>query len=53
MVDAVKRIATQDGQVAVLVNNAGFGVLGAAEEIPVSQVRRQFDTNVFGRARLT
>jgi short-subunit dehydrogenase len=37
----------------VLVNNAGFELVGAAEEIPVSQVRRQFETNVFGLARLT
>ncbi len=53
MVAAVKRIATDDGQVDVLVNNAGFELVGAAEEIPVSEVRRQFDTNVFGLARLT
>jgi NAD(P)-dependent dehydrogenase (short-subunit alcohol dehydrogenase family) len=53
MVAAVKRIATEDGQVDVLVNNAGFELVGAAEEIPVSEVRRQFDTNVFGLARLT
>jgi NAD(P)-dependent dehydrogenase (short-subunit alcohol dehydrogenase family) len=53
MVAAVERIATRDGQVDVLVNNAGFELVGTVEEIPVSEVRREFDTNVFGLARLT
>jgi short-subunit dehydrogenase len=32
----------------VLVNNAGFGLLGAIEESSDADVRRMYDTNVFG-----
>jgi len=53
MVAAVEAIAASRGQVDVLVNCAGFELAGAVEEIPPAEVRRQFDTNVFGLARLT
>ena len=53
MVAAVEAVAASHGQVDVLVNNAGFELAGAVEEIPPAEVRRQFDTNVFGLARLT
>ena len=36
------------GQIDVLVNNAGFGVYGSLEEVPMENVRQQFETNVFG-----
>ena len=53
MVTAVEAIEASCGQVDVLVNCAGFEPAGAVEEIPAAEVRRQFDTNVFGLARLT
>jgi NAD(P)-dependent dehydrogenase (short-subunit alcohol dehydrogenase family) len=37
----------------VLVNNAGFGVLGPTSEITDSETRRQFETNVFGLLNVT
>src|SRR5690349_10754325 len=37
----------------VLVNNAGFGVLGPTAEISDSEMRRQYDTNVFGLMNVT
>jgi NAD(P)-dependent dehydrogenase (short-subunit alcohol dehydrogenase family) len=37
----------------VLVNNAGFGVLGPTAEISDSETRRQFETNVFGLLNVT
>ena len=40
------------GPVDVLVNNAGFGVEGAIETVPLDEVRRMFETNVFGAARM-
>jgi NAD(P)-dependent dehydrogenase (short-subunit alcohol dehydrogenase family) len=49
-VDAVERA---EGAVGVLVNNAGYGQEGAFEETPMAEVRRQFETNVFGLIRLT
>ncbi|MFG3523598.1 SDR family NAD(P)-dependent oxidoreductase [Nocardia nova] len=36
------------GRIDVVVNNAGYGVFGALEEIPASEVRAVFETNVFG-----
>ncbi len=36
------------GQIDVLVNNAGYGQMGALELIPSTAVQRQFQTNVFG-----
>jgi NAD(P)-dependent dehydrogenase (short-subunit alcohol dehydrogenase family) len=36
------------GRVDVLVNNAGYAGAGFVEEIPISEYRKQFDTNVFG-----
>ncbi|ERG90430.1 MAG: short-chain dehydrogenase [Haloquadratum walsbyi J07HQW1] len=46
------RIADESGSVSCLVNNAGFGQFGAIEDIPTSQVHRQFDVNVYGPHRL-
>jgi short-subunit dehydrogenase len=36
----------------VLVNNAGYSQSGAVEEVAMDQVRRQFETNVFGLLRM-
>jgi len=48
-VDAVvAEIETALGPVDVLVNNAGYGHEGILEESPLSEMRRQFDVNVFG-----
>jgi NAD(P)-dependent dehydrogenase (short-subunit alcohol dehydrogenase family) len=40
------------GPIDVLVNNAGFGVEGAIETVPLAEVRRMFETNFFGAARM-
>jgi NAD(P)-dependent dehydrogenase (short-subunit alcohol dehydrogenase family) len=53
MREAVATVEAAQGAVGVLVNNAGFGLQGAAEEADIDEVRRQFETNVFGLARLT
>jgi NAD(P)-dependent dehydrogenase (short-subunit alcohol dehydrogenase family) len=41
------------GRIDVLVNNAGFGLLGAVEESADKDVRRMYDTNVFGLLNVT
>ncbi|MBB5408438.1 NAD(P)-dependent dehydrogenase (short-subunit alcohol dehydrogenase family) [Paraburkholderia sp. HC6.4b] len=44
----VAEIETGVGPIDVLVNNAGYGHEGIMEESPLSDMRRQFDVNVFG-----
>ncbi|HEY9625611.1 MAG TPA: oxidoreductase [Crinalium sp.] len=50
---AVKRGIARFGRVDVLVNNAGFGMVGATEEFTDAEVRKQYDTNVFGLLNVT
>ena len=50
---AVAKVEEAHGAVGVLINNAGYGSEGPVEEVPMDEVRRQFDTNVFGLLRLT
>ena len=49
---AVEEVERREGAVGVLVNNAGYSQSGAVEEVPMEKVRRQFETNVFGLARM-
>ena len=50
---AVSRIIEHEGRIDVLINNAGFGLYGPVEEIPLEDARYQFDVNLFGLAHLT
>lgn len=53
IVAAFAEIEAQFGGVDVLVNNAGFGLYGAIEDVPLSEARYQFEVNLFGLGRLT
>ena len=52
IVPLVAEIEAQLGPIDVLVNNAGYGHEGILEESPLSDLRRQFDVNVFGPVAL-
>ncbi|RSM35738.1 oxidoreductase [Amycolatopsis balhimycina DSM 5908] len=49
----VQQVIEQSGRIDVLVNNAGLGAAGAAEESSLAQDQRLFDVNVFGLIRMT
>src|SRR5215470_7080238 len=53
MIEAVTAVEAAAGAVAVLVNNAGYGLYGPVEQLPMDEIRRQFETNFFGLVRLT
>lgn len=45
---AISHIHSLEGHIDLLVNNAGFGIGGAVEHTPLSDMKRQFDVNFFG-----
>jgi NAD(P)-dependent dehydrogenase (short-subunit alcohol dehydrogenase family) len=49
----VSTVLSRTGRIDVLVNNAGIGLLGGAEESSISQVQALFDVNLFGVMRVT
>jgi len=51
--EAVAQGLAHFGRIDVLINNAGYGMLAAVEEASDAEVKRQFDTNVFGLLNVT
>jgi NAD(P)-dependent dehydrogenase (short-subunit alcohol dehydrogenase family) len=52
MREAVAAVEAAEKAVGVLINNAGYSQSGAVEDVAMDEVRRQFETNVFGLARM-
>ena len=46
--DAVAKAIDHFGNLDIVVNNAGYGIVGAIEEVSDTEARKQYDTNVFG-----
>jgi NADP-dependent 3-hydroxy acid dehydrogenase YdfG len=53
MAAAVAEVERAAGAVGALINNAGYSQSGAVESVPLDEVRRQFETNVFGLIRMS
>ncbi|HEY5713824.1 MAG TPA: oxidoreductase [Candidatus Gracilibacteria bacterium] len=49
----VEEVVRKEGQIDVLINNAGFGLYGAVEDVPIDEARYQFEVNLFGLGRIT
>ena len=45
---AIQKILSKKQQIDVLVNNAGWGLFGSVEDVPIKDFRAQFETNFFG-----
>lgn len=45
---AITTVIEKEGRLDVLVNNAGAGITGPVEEIPMEEIKRNFETNFFG-----
>jgi NAD(P)-dependent dehydrogenase (short-subunit alcohol dehydrogenase family) len=46
-------VISESGRIDVLVNNAGYGLIGSIEDMSTEEVKAQFETNVFGVFRVT
>jgi len=44
----IKEVLKREGKIDVWFNNAGYGQMGAIEDVPTEALREQFETNVFG-----
>lgn len=53
MVTLVDDVVAEHGRIDVLVNNAGYSVFGAVEDVPVEVARRQLEVNVLGLSRMS
>ncbi len=51
--NAIKTIKSDAGRIDVLVNNAGYGLVGSIEDLSMSEIKAQYETNVFGLIRVT
>jgi NAD(P)-dependent dehydrogenase (short-subunit alcohol dehydrogenase family) len=51
--NAIQAISSEAGHIDVLVNNAGYGLNGALEDLAMDEIKTQYETNVFGLIRTT
>ena len=51
--EAIEKVANEQGKIDVLVNNAGYALVGPLEELSIQEFKEQFETNLFGVTRVT
>lgn len=50
---AIRNIQNKAGKIDILINNAGYGLVGAFEDTSIDEIKQQFETNFFGLIRTT
>jgi NAD(P)-dependent dehydrogenase (short-subunit alcohol dehydrogenase family) len=50
--NAVDHIISEAGRIDLLVNNAGYGLVGALEDLAMEEIKSQYETNLFGLIRI-
>jgi NAD(P)-dependent dehydrogenase (short-subunit alcohol dehydrogenase family) len=50
--NAIDHVTSEAGRIDVLVNNAGYGLVGALEELSMEEIKAQYETNLFGLVRV-
>src|SRR5918911_2379805 len=51
--NAVEEVLYKEGRINILVNNAGYGLNGALEDLSMDEIKAQYETNFFGLIRVT
>lgn len=51
--NAINHVTSEAGRIDVLVNNAGYALGGALEELSMEEIKAQYETNLFGLVRVT
>jgi NAD(P)-dependent dehydrogenase (short-subunit alcohol dehydrogenase family) len=52
VIDGINKIFEEKGRIDVVVNNAGYALMGALEETSMDEIKAQFETNFFGTTRI-
>jgi NADP-dependent 3-hydroxy acid dehydrogenase YdfG len=50
---AIESITSEVGRIDLLVNNAGYGLNGAFEDLAMDEIKAQYETNFFGLITVT
>jgi short-subunit dehydrogenase len=50
--ETIQKILYKSKQINILVNNAGYGLFGALEDLSIEEIKQQFETNLFGAIRM-
>lgn len=51
--NSIEKVISEKQRIDLLINNAGYGLVGAFEDLSVEEIKSQFETNFFGVIRLT
>src|SRR5919197_211243 len=52
VLDAINKIVSENGRIDIVVNNAGYALVGALEQTSMEEIKAQFETNFFGAVRV-